>query len=252
VLLPFVIARGELGSLLPRWRFLFVLGAIQVAGPFIAINLGEQHISSSLTGILVASMPLFTVLMALRLDRSESVEGRGIVGVAAGLLGVAMIVGVDLSGDRLALVGGLLVLLGSAGYALGGLVLKRDGGRLDPLAVAFGALVTSAVMAVPVTLLELPLPTPGARAALATVALGILGTGCSFAIFYTLIDQVGPARASLVTYIVPVFALGYGVWLLHETASPTTLGGLVLVIAGSWLAASGTRSQPALQAPLDR
>jgi drug/metabolite transporter (DMT)-like permease len=245
VLIPFVIARGAVRPLLARWQFITALGALQVAGPFILINVGEQHISSSLTAILVASTPLFTALMAIGILRSERPTARGAFGLAMGLVGVALIVGVDLSGDAAAVAGGAMVLLGAAGYALGALMVKRSASDLDPLGIAAGTLVVSTVMCAVPAAFTLSDHFPSLAPLLATAALGVLGTGRSFAIWYTLIAEVGPVRSSLVTYIVPAFAVVYGVSLLHETVTPGAAAGLVLVLLGSWLTAGGLAREPA-------
>lgn len=234
---PIAAARGAFRGIGRRWRFVTTVGAIQVAGAFLAINIGEQYIASSLTGILVASVPLFTAIFAIRMDRSEAADSRGAVGIGLGLVGVALIVGIDLSGDQGALLGAALVLLGAVGYAVGGLMLGRDEDDLDPLGVAAGSLIAATVLSAPLAIADLGGPFPGTVALLATAALGILGTGVSFAIFYTLIAEVGIARAALVTYIAPLFAVLYGVVLLHERLTPAIVAGMTLVVGGSWLAA---------------
>jgi drug/metabolite transporter (DMT)-like permease len=245
VLVPVVVARGGVRPLLERWPFITALGAIQVAAPFLLINVGEQHISSSLTGILVASTPLFTALFAVWILRSERPTARGVVGLALGLVGVGLIVGVDLSGDLAALLGGLMVLLGAAGYAVGALMVGRSRSGLDPLGIAAGSLVVATVLCAVPAAFTLSDSFPSAVPLLATVALGVLGTGVSFAIYFTLIADVGPVRSSLVTYIVPAFALVYGVTLLQEAVTAGAVTGLVLVVLGSWLTATGMARDPA-------
>src|SRR5689334_20612657 len=117
VLLPFAIRGGGMAPLWSRAPGLFALAAVQVAAPFLLISAGEQHIASSLAGILVASAPIFTVILAIWIDQSERLSTNGIVGVAIGILGVALLLGVDVSGSGLA--GGLMVVLASVGYAIG-------------------------------------------------------------------------------------------------------------------------------------
>src|SRR4051794_4468161 len=122
----------------PLWRrahWLFALGAIQVAAPFLLISAGEQHIASSLAGILVASAPIFTAILAIWIDNSERLASEGIVGVAVGIVGVALLLGVDLGGSSAALLGGLMVVLASVGYAVGGFALKRWFSGQQPLAL---------------------------------------------------------------------------------------------------------------------
>jgi drug/metabolite transporter (DMT)-like permease len=239
VLMPVALARDALGGLRGRLGAVLVLAAVQVAGPFLLISVGEQEISSSLTGILVASAPIFTAVLAIWVDHEERSHGLALAGVVTGLVGVALLLGVDTSGSSAALVGGLLVVLAGLGYAIGGFYLKRRLSDLPPVGVGAATMLASAVLVAPPALATAPDALPGLGAAAAVTALGVGGTGVAFAIFYTLIGTVGPAKASLVAYIAPGFAVVYGVTLLEESFTAGTLAGLVLILGGSWLAAEG-------------
>jgi drug/metabolite transporter (DMT)-like permease len=246
VLLPFAIKSGGMAPLWRRAPGIAALAAIQVAGPFLLISAGEQHIASSLAGILVASAPIFTAILATWLDQTERLSTNGIAGVAVGILGVALLLGVDVEGSGLA--GGLMVVLASVGYALGGFGLKRYFKGYQPLALVAGTMTASAVMTLPLFLIDLPehvaLDTVGAMA-----ALGLGGTGIAFVIYYTLNHAIGPTRTSLVAYIAPVFAVVYGVTLLDESFGATTALGIVLIVGGSWLAARAPARVPVEAAP---
>jgi drug/metabolite transporter (DMT)-like permease len=246
VLLPFAIKSGGMAPLWRRAPAIAALAAVQVAGPFLLISAGERHIASSLAGILVASAPIFTAIFAIWLDQAERLSTDGIVGVAIGILGVALLLGVDVDGSGLA--GGLMVVLASVGYALGGFGLKRYFKGYQPLALVAGTMTASAVMTLPLFLLDLPehvaLDTVGAMA-----ALGLGGTGIAFVIYYTLNHAIGPTRTSLVAYIAPVFAVVYGVTLLDENFGVTTALGVVLIVGGSWLAARAPARAPVEASP---
>jgi drug/metabolite transporter (DMT)-like permease len=248
VLMPFAINSGGMAPLWRRAPGLFALGFIQVAGPFLLISAGERHIASSLAGILVASAPIFTAIFAIWIDQSERLSTYGVVGVVIGILGVALLLGVDLSGSGVG--GGLMVVLASAGYAIGGFALKRYFTGYQPLALVAGTMTSSAVMTLPLFLIDLPshvgLDTVGAMS-----ALGLGGTGIAFVIYYTLNREIGPTRTSLVAYIAPVFALVYGVTLLDEKFGVVTALGIVLIVGGSWLAAKAP-ARVAVEAPQSR
>lgn len=250
ILAPVAVARNALGDLRGREGSIVVLALIQIAAPFLLISLGEQEISSSLAGILVASAPIFTALLAIWVDHEERSRGLGLVGIAVGILGVALLLGLDVGGDGAALLGGLAVLLASAGYAIGGLFLKRRLAGAQPVGVVAGAMVASAALVLPAALLTAPGSLPGPEPAAAVLALGVGGTGIAFVIFYTLIAEVGPAKASLVAYVAPGFAVVYGVVLLGERVTAGTIAGLALILAGSWLAAEG-RVPGRVAAPCD-
>lgn len=236
VLMPFAIRSGGLASLRNRLGLVAALAAMQVAGPFLLISAGERHIASSLAGILVASAPIFTALFAVWIDHSERLHGRGLVGMVVGIVGVALLLGVDAGGSGAALGGGLMVVLASVGYAIGAFALKRWFAGHQPIALVAATMTASAAMTFPLALLDLPshvgLDTVGAM-----LALGMGGTGIAFVIYYTLNHSVGPTRTSLVAYIAPVFALIYGVTLLDEGFGVATAAGIVLIVGGSWLAA---------------
>jgi drug/metabolite transporter (DMT)-like permease len=248
VLLPFAIKSGGMAPLWRRAPALFALGAVQVAGPFLLISAGEQHIASSLAGILVASAPIFTAIFAIWIDQSERLSANGVIGVAIGILGVALLLGVDVEGSGL--VGGLMVVLASVGYAIGGFGLKRYFTGYMPIALVAGTMTASALMTLPLFLLDLP-SNVGLDTAAAMSALGLGGTGIAFVIYYTLNREIGPTRTSLVAYVAPVFAVVYGVTLLDESFGVATAVGIVLIVGGSWLAAKSPARVPveAPQAP---
>ncbi len=125
VLLPLAPGTGALAGLRGQIGPIFVLAAIQVAAPFLLISAGEQHLASSLTGILVATAPIFTFLLAFALSGEERAGALSLAGVAVGVVGVALLLGVDAGGGTTALLGGLMVILASLGYGLGSWFLKR-------------------------------------------------------------------------------------------------------------------------------
>src|SRR3954454_8136784 len=241
ILMPVAIKRGGMAPLWRRAPGLFALGAVQVAAPFLLISAGEQHIASSLAGILVASAPIFTAIFAIWIDQSERLSTNGVVGVAIGILGVALLLGVEVDGSGL--VGGLMVVLASVGYALGGFGLKRYFTGYQPIALVASTMTASAIMTLPLFLLDLP-SRVGADTAAAMAALGLGGTGIAFVIYYTLNREIGPTRTSLVAYIAPAFAVVYGVTLLDEAFTITTALGIVLIVGGSWLAAKAPARAP--------
>jgi drug/metabolite transporter (DMT)-like permease len=241
VLVPIAWTQGALRGLRPLTGWLVLIGAVQVAGPFVAIAAGEEHISSGLAGILVATAPLFTALLALRVDAEERSHGLRLAGIAVGLAGVALLLGVDVGGESDELFGGLLVVGAGLGYAIGGFLVKHRLSGVAPIGMSASVMLASTVLLLPVGVLTAPESVPSLGPIAAVAALGVVGTGAAFVIFYWLISTVGPARAFVVTYIAPGFAVVYGATLLDEQVTAATLGGLVLILAGSWLAAEGRR-----------
>ena len=239
VLVPLAIQRRVLGSLRGRFGPIVVLSLVQVAGPLTLIGLGEERISSSLTGILVASAPIFTFLLAFALSGEQRASRASLVGVATGIVGVGMLLGVDAGGGSEALVGGLFVILAALGYAVAAWYLKRNLKGVEPVATVAGTQLVAALVTLPLGLLHVPDAAPGFEAVASLLTLGVVCTGFAFVIFHSLVASDGPARASLVGYIAPVFSIFYGVVLLDESFSVATAAGLVLILGGSWLAAGG-------------
>jgi drug/metabolite transporter (DMT)-like permease len=239
VLLPFVLRSGALGPLRGRVGTVVALGLVQVAGPFMLISIGQQEISSSLAGILVASAPIFTALLAIWVDQEERSHGVALLGVFLGMAGMVLLLGVDAGGGAAAIVGGVLVIVASLGYAIGGLWLKRSFADVEPLGLVVGTMSASALLTLPAALATAPSEAPGLGAVAAVAALGVVGTGISFVLFYSLIGQIGPAKTSLVAYVAPAFSVVYGVTLLDESFTAATAAGILLIVGGSWLAAQG-------------
>lgn len=239
VLVPFALKSGALGALRGRLGVVAFLALLQVAAPFMLISFGQEHISSSLAGILVATAPIFTFLLAIWISQEERPQGIGLAGVGLGIVGVVVLLGIDAGGGAAALAGGLMVVLASLGYALGAYYLKRTLSGIEPVAIVAATMAASALIAAPVAAFSLPTAAPSLAAVASLTALGVVGTGVSFVLFYSLIATVGPAKASLVAHIAPGFAVVYGVVLLDESFTVATAGGLLLIVSGSWLAAEG-------------
>ncbi|MGB3099879.1 MAG: DMT family transporter [Solirubrobacterales bacterium] len=239
VLIPIAARRGALRLTGSVWGILALVAVVQVAVPFVLIAEGEEEISSSLAGILVASVPIFSAILAIFFDHEERSQGLRGVGVLVGIVGVVLLFGVDLSESSALLLGGGAVVLASLGYAIGGLLVKKRLGSVQPIGVATLVLAISALLTAPAAIATAPAEMPSAGPIAAVVALGLLGTGVAFAIFYGLIARVGPSRAFIVTYLAPGFAVIYGATLLGEAITVATVAGLVLILGGSYLAAEG-------------
>jgi drug/metabolite transporter (DMT)-like permease len=239
VLVSLAASQRVLGVVRGRGGTVALVGAVQVAGPFLLIALGEQEISSALAGILVATAPIFTAMLAIWVDHEERSEGARLVGIVIGIAGVATLFGSDLSGSGSALLGGLAIVLAGLGYAVGGFLVKHRLGDAPPIGVAAWVMVASTAWLLPAALASAPDSAPALGPVAAVATLGVVGTGIAFAIFYTLIARVGPARSFIVAYLAPGFAVVYGAVLLGEHVTVATVGGLALILAGSWLAVEG-------------
>jgi len=182
---------------------------------------------------MLKAAPIFTVLLASRIDVTQRVTGPRLAGVAVGFVGVALLVGFQRGGELTAALAVLGVALCYAGSVLYAGRTIRD---LPALQVSIGQLACAAVLMSPFGLTQLPSSLPGAKVVLAVVALGALGSGLAYLLYFALIASAGASRAILVTYLVPAFALVYGAVFLDEAVTATALAGLALVLGGTALA----------------
>ena len=245
LLLPAVMKNGNLRALLPRWRPILLFTLVEVALPWWLLSDAERRISSSLSGLLVASVPLLGALLSRLTGAHEPLGTRRLAGLGVGFAGVVALLGLDLRGDVAATVEMTLVVVG---YALGPLIVSRrlaDLASLDVVAVSIGL---CALAYAPVGIAQLPRAMPSPAVIGSVAMLGVACTAVAFLLFFRLIAEVGPVRATVITYVNPAIALLAGVTLLGEPFTPGTAAGFVLIIAGSWLATGPSRSRRAVHA----
>jgi drug/metabolite transporter (DMT)-like permease len=239
VLLALAWRAGTLRTLRGHWTALFAYAVAEVAIPFPAIAYGEQRLSSSLSAILISTMPLLIALLSLRINRSQRPTPTRAVGLVLGFGGVVALVGIDVAGKSSELVGAVAILIAAVGYTFGSTLINLRLTRLDPRATMGASLGIAAVMLAPYAAIDRPQGVPGAGAIASVVVLGLLCTAAAFVIFAVLIAEAGTSRASVITYVNPVVAVILGVGLLGEHLGPGAVAGLLLVLAGSWLATTG-------------
>lgn len=234
ILLPIALARVDLRPILARWRWLVAFAAIEIAIPWVMLGSAEQHLTSSLTGLLIAGVPLVGTLTAVATGASERIGRTGWIGLVLGLVGVSAIVGADFgSSDPIAFVEVAIVVVG---YAVGPAILSRQLNGLSSVGVMALSLALSALVYVPIAAVQPPAALPSPAVIWSIVILAVVCTAAAFLIFAALIDEVGPVRATVITYINPAVAAVLGVLVLNERLTIPMIVGFMLVIAGSALA----------------
>jgi drug/metabolite transporter (DMT)-like permease len=234
-------ARAALGDILRRPGMALLRGALAIATPFMLIALGELTVPSGLAGVLISTTPMFVALFTPFLDSAMEINRRQGAGLAVGLLGVALVVGVHFIGSLGQFVGALALLGAAACGALSSFVVKmhyKDKG-VPASTTSLFALSVGALLTLPVAIITAPREVPGTRAVLAVIALGLLCTAVAFMLYYWLIDHIGEERAALSNYLTPAFALFYGVLLLGESLTIAAIVGLVLIISGAEITLRG-------------
>ena len=239
VLAPMAYHRGAFPAIRRHAPLLAFIALIHITGPFLLITVGQHHVTSSMAGILIAAAPIFTTLIAAFFAHDDRLGPLGIGGVVLGMLGITLLFGVDLSGTSETLLAGGGILLAALGYAIGATLTKRRLSDVPPVGIAAATIGFGALSLAPLAPFTAPDSVPGVGTLAALFVLGAGGTGAAFLIFYVLNADIGPSRASIVAYIAPFFSVVYGVTLLDEPFGAGTAAGLVLILAGSWMAADG-------------
>lgn len=250
-LLPYLLlahgGRRAFADLRASWRDALVLGAINAAIPFWLVAWGEKHVDSSVAGIAQATVPLFSFLLGLRFLPHERIAPVRWAGVAVGVLGVGLLAGFNPAGGWWAVAGTLAVVLASAFYASGAIYGQLRVRSVAGPVLATGSMVAATLMLLPLSLFQLPESAPGWQAVTGLLLLAVLGTAAAQLVLYRLLRLYGARRSSLVTYLMPAFALAYGALLLDEPVTAAALGGLGLILVGVALGsgAIGTRRRDA-------
>jgi drug/metabolite transporter (DMT)-like permease len=250
LLLPLAAARRELRPVLARWAPLLAFAVVEIAVPWYLLGSAEQHLSSSLTALLIAAIPLVATVIAMTSGRRERVDARGWLGLLLGAVGVAAIVGLDLEGANipsLLEVGGVVLC-----YATGPVILQRSLADRPALGVIALSLAVTAVAYVPIAAFSLPSELPSVEASASIVVLATVCTAIAFLVFFALIADIGPRRATVFTYVNPAVAAVAGVLVLDESFTAGMAVGFVLVLAGSVLATrAGREKAPPVSAGLE-
>jgi drug/metabolite transporter (DMT)-like permease len=219
----------------------FALGVVNGAIPFTLIAWGEKHIDSGVAAIANATMPIFVVLLAIRWQPSETVRGLRLVGFLVGLFGVGVLAGVHPEGGWWGFVGTMAVVLASVSYAVGSLWGQRLIAHTSGLVLSTTSLIGGLIVLLPLGLAQLPSEVPGWKETGSVIALAVIGTAIAQIIVYRVLRTDGAARVSLVTYLLPVTALIYGVLLLGEPLTWQELAGMVLILGGVALGSGAVR-----------
>jgi len=240
LLLPLAVRRNALRGLRDRAGAILAYTACEVAVPFVLIAVGEQYITSSLAAILVSTMPLMVALLSMRLAGGERLTRPRLFGLLIGFAGVVALLGVDVAGRPSELLGAALVLVATLGYATAPLIVSRRLADLDPLGPVTASLLVASVALLPAGIAAFPDGMPAPAALWAIGVLGVVCTAAGLIVFFRLIAEAGPSRASVITYLNPLVAVVVGVVALGEHLGVVSILGLLLILAGSWVSTGGS------------
>jgi drug/metabolite transporter (DMT)-like permease len=243
ILLPLVIKQRTLSKLKGSWGWVIVFAVIEISGPFWLIGAAEQRVTSSLAAIMIATVPMIGALSAWVLRLDDRVTPLRLAGLAIGLIGVVVVVGLDVRGGTWLAIGQLL--LAAIGYAIAPIIVATKLANVPSEAVITVALTFNAIAFAPFALSQSSSAQIGVSSWLYVVILGVLCTAIAFVLMFRLIAEAGPSRTVVITYLNPVVAVFLSVVFLSEPITAGILIGFPLVLLGSILA---TRRAPAAEA----
>jgi drug/metabolite transporter (DMT)-like permease len=247
LLLPLAIRWRQLGALRPQWRWLAAFAAVEIITPWLLLSDAERRLSSSMTGLLVASVPIIVVAGGRLTGGTERLTVTRWSGLLAGLGGVAVLAGPSAAGGNAWSI--TEVLLVALCYATGPLIASRKLADLPPLGMTAACLGLAAVVYSVPAALTWPSAMPSWRVLGALAGLAVICTAAAFVLFFQLIAEVGPARASVITYVNPAVAVALGVSVLGERFTPSMAGAFALILGGSVLATRAGQRRGALPEP---
>ncbi len=240
LLLPFALRGGELRRLLRSWPWVLLYTMIELCVPWLLLAHAEERISSSLAGLLIATVPLIGAVAYRAFGVADHFDARRLTGLFVGFAGVAALVGLDIaSSDALGIAETIVVALC---YAMGPVVISRRLSHLPAIGVIWTSLAVTAVLYAPAGTLTMPASLSGETIASVAV-LSVVCTVIAFLLFFALIREVGPSRTTVITYVNPLVAVLLGVALLGESFTLGIAVGMPLILVGSVLATSRTRGR---------
>ncbi len=246
LLAPFVVRRGALAPLLSRWKPVCAYTVVEIVVPWFVLSNAEKTVTSSLSGLLVAAVPIAGAVIA-RLTGTDRIDKRRAAGLVLGLAGVAALVGFDVGGPHLLVVSSFLLII--TGYALGPWVFSKYLTDLPGPSVIIASLALAAIVYAPFAIAQRPHHELSTAVLSSLVGLIVVCTVGGFLTFFALIGEIGPMRAIVITYLNPAVAVLLGVVVLGEPFGPATAVGFVLVLSGSVLATRPLRSRAGLSSP---
>jgi drug/metabolite transporter (DMT)-like permease len=244
ILLPIAWRRGALHNLGRHKAVICAFALAEFVIPFSAISLGERWISSSVTGILIAMVPLSIALIQRFFGVHERLGSWRIVGLGLGFIGVVALLGFGTISGPLGWAGVACMLVATLGYAIGPLIIQRHLRELDPFGPLAASLLAASIVLIIPAVLSLPARIPSATVLVSMAMLGVVCTALAMVLMFYLVGHAGASRAAVITYINPAVAALLGVSLLHERLGLGGILAFVLILLGSWLATRGAVVHP--------
>jgi drug/metabolite transporter (DMT)-like permease len=240
ILIPIAVKHGSLMPAIKAWKYVIPYAIGEMIGPWFLITAAEQKMTSGLTGLLVATVPIWTTILASLHGDKTVWHHKRLLGILVGFVGIILVVGIESFSGRQSIVAIAMVLIASIGYSWAVTMVTTKIPHIEPISINGVAMVFTAIVYLPFAILNAPEQMPSLSVLGSVLTLGLFPTAMAFILFFQLIKDIGTARGSLVTYLNTAFAVILGVIILRE---PFTLGialGLPLVLIGSYFASRKT------------
>ena len=242
LLLPLAIHKGAAKTITTHWKGILAFAVIEICVPFGVLGVAEKQISSSLAGLLIAAVPLTNAIISRKLGLDSKWDWRRVVGLIIGFIGVGMLVGFDLRADNYWAIA--ICLFAVLGYALGPIIITKMLSDVPSIGVISWSVFIAALIYLPIVSLEIindnwrasGVTQVSTDSILSVVALGVLCSAIAFVALFALVDEVGPTRTTVITYINPAVAIILGIVFLNEPLTTGILVGFPLVLIGSVIA----------------
>jgi len=244
LLVPLALREGSLKSALKYWRYILLYAVLEMVIPWSLITSSQRDLSSGVVALLVATVPIWATLFAHQTGDSTAAHRVRIFGIIIGLIGITLIVGIESISDFGNIKALLQILVAAASYAWAVNMITRKAPGISGIAINGIAMMISSVIFAPFAIANRPETLPSLEVTLSMLGLGVLCSGIAFWVFFVVLDEIGPARASLVVYPNTAVAVVLGIVILREPITLAILIGLPLVLVGSYFASRKPNSQP--------
>ncbi|MEY3008650.1 MAG: DMT family transporter [Candidatus Nanopelagicaceae bacterium] len=244
LLVPLALREGSLKSALKYWRYILLYAVLEMVIPWSLITSSQRDLSSGVVALLVATVPIWATLFAHQTGDSTAAHRVRIFGIIIGLIGITLIVGIESISDFGNIRALLQILVAAASYAWAVNMITRKAPGISGIAINGIAMMISSVIFAPFAIANRPETLPSLEVTLSMLGLGVLCSGIAFWVFFVVLDEIGPARASLVVYPNTAVAVVLGIVILREPITLAILIGLPLVLVGSYFASRKPNSQP--------
>lgn len=243
-LVPLALREGTLKGAFKYWRYIALYAVLEMVIPWTLITNSQRSLSSGVVALLVATVPIWATLFAHHSGDSTAAHRTRIFGIVIGLVGIALIVGIESISDFTNFIALAQILIAAASYAWAVNMITRKAPGVSGVAINGIAMTISGAIFAPFAIQSWPSQTPSTNVILATVGLGVICSGLAFWVFFLVLAEIGPARASLVVYPNTAVAVILGILILREEITLALAIGLPLVLAGSYLASRKPNPQP--------